>query len=143
MELTPQSIWKRMLIGKTTYIAKKKTMRTLLFLSLMIIYSGAFCQKTYNVIGVIMDIQGLKFISESPKIIKLKYTVIVSDSAFTTITKQRTDTFKIVKKINDNYFKITDGLKEYIIKITEQKFGKYAGVISQEMDKGYIFMYYQ
>lgn len=51
--------------------------------------------------------------------------VVIDDSTFQQIIGKDTISYSITKKVDENYFKATDGLKDFIIKITRQNIGKW------------------
>lgn len=107
---------------------------------IVILLFPIFCnaQKSYNVTGISSEIDGLKNLG----IGKTKITVIVTDSTFTQVYDGKETVYQIVKKVSDNYFKMSDGLKEYVVRITEEKYKKYTGVIVQETDQGKMYLWY-
>jgi len=74
-----------------------------------------------------------------PKIYKANSTVIISDS---TITIDR-GTFKITKKVDSTYFKCTDGLKDFIIKVNYQRIKRYSGFINEESGDNIVTMWFK
>ena len=115
-------------------------MKKLLFLLLI---APAFCnaQKVYNITGVSTNLQSVKDLGVWG-IHKTKMAIIVSDSTYTQIFKDTKTVYKIVKKVDENYFKISDGLKETIVKISDVKIKKYTGVIVQETDQGDVNLWF-
>ena len=107
-------------------------MKKILFVFFTIIPILVFSQKVYDIGGAM--ISAGNSLSGSG-IVKANGTVTITDSTFHSEMKNSHYTFNIIKKIDDSYFKATDGLKDYIIKITEQKIGKYSGMIRIETDK--------
>ncbi len=99
----------------------------------------AFSQRQYNIVAISIVQPGLS----TGGIIKAKMTVTLTDSTLSVTANNQTQTGKIIKKVDSNYFKVSDGLKESIIKIVEQKNGKYSGFINQESDKGIVSMFFK
>lgn len=118
----------------------KNTLKKLLFI-LMLLPVFTFGQKIYNVTGISV----VHNLQPSSKIMKASFQIVIDDTSFSEITNGKKTVFKITKRINENYFKISDGLQEAIVLVTEQKTKKYTGFITQQMDdKGLtIISYYQ
>lgn len=94
-------------------------------------------QKTYHITGISKSYIGLAGIGKTDMLIT------VDDSTFTSIYKKTKTVYNIIKKVDSNYFKISDGLKDYVIRISDQKYRKYSGSIIQETDKGDMIFYYE
>jgi len=92
-----------------------------------------FTQKIYEISGMSIKSQLLDISTSG--ILRAKGTISIEDSSFTTKIGNQSQTYKIIKKVDDNYFQVTDGLKESTVRIINQKFGKYSGVINIESDK--------
>lgn len=108
----------------------------------------ALCQaqKKYDISGMLLFGPMGQNLTPTAGMAKVKgVTVEITDSLFIVTAMKRTDTSYIVKKVNENYFKISDGLKESIVRIGESTvFKKYTGVITLETDdKNKTLMFYK
>ena len=128
-------------LKKVYYFYEKKQMKIILFIMLCL---PMFCiaQKTYNITGMAVNTT-IQNLVPPDKIFKTKMTIIVSDSIFTTFFKGKISKYPIVKKANQNYFVINDGLKETTVTIGEMKSNKYSGFIIQESDKAVVTCFYK
>lgn len=119
-------------------------MKIILPAILLFISSIVCAQKTYNVVGILPYFTDPKMPSIN-HVTNAQMTVTVTDTTFTTTYKNKTASYKIIKKVDDNYFKITDGLKEYIIRIANESpiYKRFTGSITQEGDKGTFIMFYK
>lgn len=84
----------------------------------------------------VFDIGGISIKSNTAmiggSIAKVKGSITVDDSTFNTNVGNQSQTFRIIKKVNDKYFKVNDGIEDYVVRITEQKMSKYSGAINIE-----------
>ena len=119
-----------------------KIVIAIILLSLITITPGT-AQKTYNVTGMAANLSIPPVLTI--KIYDVNATVVISESFMDFEAGGKTTSYAIVKKVNENYFKVRDGLKEYVITITNGSPGlkKYSGCITQENDKGIIYMWYK
>jgi hypothetical protein len=108
---------------------------------LILIIVPAFCkaQKIYNITGISSGISSVSKLGVG----KSNQTITVTDSTFIQNYRGKETVYNIVKKVSANYFKVTDGLKDYIVRISDLKYKKYNGIIVMETDKGDINMWYE
>ena len=112
-------------------------MKKILFIFLFLpIFSKA--QKVYNIIATSSTIP----IAKNYGVVKIKATITVTDSTFIYDYKGKETVYKMVKKVSNNYFKVTDGLKDYIINIGDTKIFNYKGIIRQETPDGDVNFFY-
>ena len=114
-------------------------MKKILLILLLFVATNVNAQKTYNILE--MRLSSLKK-PNWEKTANTPMTINVSDSLFTITAEGNTFSYQIVKKVNENYFTISDGLQEYIITIGEAKFKNYSGCISQELEEGLLSYYF-
>lgn len=95
-----------------------------------------FAQRTFNITGMLLI--GPQYQNISPienGIIKVKSTqILITDSLYIEKVMGKIDSFIIAKKVNDKYFTISDGIRNYIVNITESAFKRYTGIIVMEGD---------
>jgi hypothetical protein len=106
-------------------------MKKIILLLFILLPVFGFSQRVYDIGGSILTTGNSL---SGSGILKVNGTITVTDSTFHSEFKNSHYTFEITKKVDDSYFRATDGLKDYIIKITEQKIGKYSGTIRVEGD---------
>ncbi len=119
-----------------------KIMKKLL-LTILLLPTLCDAQKTYDVTGMLATNQLGQNITGIDKIAKVNIKIVISDSTFTEFVMGKEVSYKIIKKVDDNNFKISDGLVDYIIRISNDKFRKYSGMIVQDGDKGMVALYYK
>ena len=105
----------------------------------LVIATNANAQNTYNVLE--MRLSSVKRPGWE-KIANPQMTINISDSLFTTTAEGETFSYQIVKKVNGNYFTISDGSNEYFITIGEAKIKNYSGFINQELEGGGLLTYF-
>src|SRR5688500_16357869 len=114
-------------------------MKKLFLIVLLIVATNAYAQKTYNILE--MRLPSVK----KPGWEKTAFTpmtINISDSSFTITSEGNSYSYQIVKKVNENYFTISDGSQQYVITIGEAKFKNYSGSISQELEEGVLNYYF-
>lgn len=101
-------------------------MKTIL---LLLIPCFSFAQKqVYHFTGIsVNSVNAIDYLS--PIIIKSNGDISVTDSTFTVSLKGKEDKSDIVKKVSDNFFKISNGLNDSTVKILNEKNGKYDGSV--------------
>lgn len=112
-------------------------MKKLLFVCLLFPVIG-FSQ-TFHITGLSVSSYGRTV----PKIYKTNSKVIISDSTITMDFKGKQTTYQITKKVDSSYFKCTDGLKDFIIKVNRQKILRYSGFINEESGDNIATMWFQ
>lgn len=116
--------------------------KKVLFLLIVSLPLLSFAQRNYDIVGISVNTTMQNLIPAS-KIIKVKMNIIISDSVYNTVYEGKKSSFKIVKKINDNYFVIDDGIKTSTITIGTLKSKKYSGFINQESEKAIVILYFK
>lgn len=58
--------------------------------------------------------------------------VIITDSTFIQSIQNDKVVYTITKKVNDNYFKASDGIKDYIITVRKENIGRWKHAIKIE-----------
>ncbi len=114
----------------------------MLLLFLMIIPGFCLAQKVvYNITGISINFRGEKDLDISC-IAKTVRTIIITDSTYTQIFQEKKTLYKIIKKRNNNYFKMSDGIKKSDVRISDTDLKKYKGFITEETDKGDINLWF-
>ena len=99
--------------------------------------------RTFRIIGVSASSSYYNMATSPGKIVKADMVITIKDSTYTITAYGKTNEAKIIKKKDDNYFVISDGIKEAIITIGEMKSKKYSGFISQESDGSIVACYFK
>lgn len=95
-------------------------MKQLLFIIIFILPIICFGQRKYSIQRFShKDISGDQSYGRMPK--SQNAFILITDSIIQFSAKDASFIYKITKKVNDNYFKATDGLKEYIVRIDSFK----------------------
>lgn len=112
-------------------------MKKILFICLLLPVIG-FGQ-TYHITGLSMSSYGRTI----PEIYKANLKVIISDSTISMINAGKESKYAIIKKVDNNYFKCTDGLKDFIIQVNHQKIRRYSGFINEESGDTITTMWFE
>ena len=131
--LTNKQTGKKLLFVKYFFYLTGKKMKKVFFLCFISLPFFGFSQKSFEIGG--MSINSANSAVPTSSIVKVKGNIIISDSTFATNLGPQSQTFQIIKKVDDNYFKVTDGLQDYIVRVNLQNAGRYSGVINIESDK--------
>jgi len=117
-------------------------MKKIFFLALILSPQISFCQRTFKIVATFAN-TSMHLPGFENQILKTKGEIIVDDTSITVNAEGTSEISKIIKKINPDYFKITDGLQESIVKISEGKNGDYNGSISFQSDKALVIFFYK
>ena len=98
-------------------------------------------QATYNIKGLSVNTT-FGNIANPARIYKTDMKIKITDSSFITTEKGKETSYPIVKKVSQNNFVISDGLREMKITIGKLNTKKYSGFITQESDKAIVSCYF-
>lgn len=119
-------------------------MKKILLIFILSGATNAIAQRVYHIEAMSLTAQ-LPLVNYGKGKVNVKGTITVTDSTYSYTYKGNTTTYSIIKKVNDNYFKVLDGLKEFFVKIENESpvYKKYTGSIVQQDDKTLIIMWYK